>query len=313
MTKLVTDHDPYHFHKTLGLFSMLHFVYRIVLLLRWGDAFPSWEPLPYAVYGVFMHGLLSWSSLLLPLPAKRNFSSPMIWPEFRLHSILFASRHVVGTLLTLYGVWPTQPLKLALANGVAVLGTSLTASLITQKLGDTEKRTTNALPYPSTVTLAEQQLIKKYYARAQFTATFVSVMHDPTVNFLCLLGIQSAPLLMTLVRKGKIGARDYHRFYALSLWLAFFLSVVRLSHRSDFAFFGLASVSSMAVRHARMTYNTDPRALWAVHIALVRFVLPSLALHLSWLNHAAPALLYSSFQQFKAYEPLFYSEKISTA
>jgi len=308
MAKLVTDHDPYHVHKMLGLFSMMHFVYRIFLLFRWGDAFPSWEPLPYAVSGVFMHGLLSWSSLLLPLSSTRNFSSPMIWPEFRLHSILFASRHVAGTLLTLYGAWPTNPLPLALANGVAVVGTSLTASLITRKLGDKEKRTTNALPYPTSVTIAEQQKIKEYYARAQFTATFVSVMHDPTVNFFCLLGIQSAPFLMTLVRKGKIGAREYHRFYAFSLWLAFVLSIVRLSNRSDFAFFGLASVSAMAVRHTRMTYNTDPRALWAAHLILLRFVLPNVAPYFSYFDRAAPALLYSSFQEFNAYMPLFEAE-----
>ena len=46
--------------------------------------------------------------------------------------------------------------------------------------------------------------IKNMYARAQFGATKLIILQDPTLNFVALLGIQMAPFLMTLVRKGKI-------------------------------------------------------------------------------------------------------------
>ena len=85
MAKLFTHHDQYHIHKTLGLLALLHYLYRFALLYRYGDAFPSSNggnvesPLAIAdSAGVMLHGLLSWSSLLLPLPTKRNFNAPMV-------------------------------------------------------------------------------------------------------------------------------------------------------------------------------------------------------------------------------------------
>ena len=82
MAKLFTHHDRYHVHKILGLLVLLHYIYRFALLYRYGDAFPSSaavkSPLIADSAGVFLHGLLSWSSLLLPLPTKRNFNAPMV-------------------------------------------------------------------------------------------------------------------------------------------------------------------------------------------------------------------------------------------
>lgn len=117
MAKLITPHDPYHIHKILGVLLLVHYIYRFALLIQYGDAFPflhnhhehEQHHRLYAVGGVALHGLLSWSALLLPLPAKRNFTSPIIWPEFRLHSIAFATRHVVTTIMALLG--PTWTLS----------------------------------------------------------------------------------------------------------------------------------------------------------------------------------------------------------
>ena len=82
MSPLVTRHDPFHVHKTLGLLVLLHFIYRYALLFSCGTAFPATESLSAQTAGVLLHGVLTWSSLLLRLPAKRNFASPMIWPVF---------------------------------------------------------------------------------------------------------------------------------------------------------------------------------------------------------------------------------------
>ena len=79
MAKLFTHHDQYHIHKTLGLLVLLHYLYRFALLYQYGDAFPSNVESPLVdSAGVILHGLLSWSSLLLPLPTKRNFNAPMV-------------------------------------------------------------------------------------------------------------------------------------------------------------------------------------------------------------------------------------------
>lgn len=154
MAKLITNHDPYHIHKILGVSVLLHYLYRFALLFRHGTAFPTSEDPQVAAAGVFLHAMLSWSSLLLPLPVKRNFTRPMIWPEFRLHSIAFASRHIVTTIITLLDFWPdaeTSMLAHAVARGLVLCGTVKAASIITDKWGCREQRTTNAMPYPSTV------------------------------------------------------------------------------------------------------------------------------------------------------------------
>ena len=87
------------------------------------------------------------------------------------------------------------------------------ASWITKKLGDHEKRTTNTMPYPSWITHDMQKGVKDMYTRAQFGATKTIVLSDPTLSYFPLLAIQIAPLLMTLVRKGKITSITYHRIY----------------------------------------------------------------------------------------------------
>ena len=79
------------------------------------------------------------------------------------------------------------------------------------------------MPYPKEIDQDMQKGIKRLYAEAQFGATIIAVSENPTLSFLPLVGIQAAPFLMTLVRKGKITAIWYHRVYALTLWFPFHL------------------------------------------------------------------------------------------
>ena len=238
MAHLVTSHDPYHIHKILGLLALLSYIYRYYLVFATGSAFPNHRSISFfAICSVVTHGLLSWSSLLLPLPKTRNFSSPMIWPEFRLHSILFATRHVLCTLVSIFNLWPNNDndhgniakiIKDGVARAIIIMGTVHIASLITAHYGDCDKRTTNSMPYPPQITLAQQSIIKKWYSLSQFGATVSCLMNDASINFAPLLAIQMAPLLMTLVRKGKITTWTYHRVYSLSLFLGYLLVCTRL-------------------------------------------------------------------------------------
>lgn len=152
MAKLITNHDPFHVHKILGVLVLAHFLYRFLYgsLIR-GFVFCSStavqdglcppHQIHYDAAGIVLHALLSWSSLLLPLPIKRNFSSPMIWIEFRWHSITFATRAVMGSLMSLYGLWPENVVMNYGAKMALIMGTCYTADFITTKYGCTEKRT----------------------------------------------------------------------------------------------------------------------------------------------------------------------------
>ena len=108
MAHLFTNHDKYHIHKTLGLLAFCNFILRFYYAIAYGTSFPSFESKVFSCSCVLVHALLPIASLTIPLPEKRNFSGPMIWKEFQLHSILFSCRHVLLTLITLLELWPTQ-------------------------------------------------------------------------------------------------------------------------------------------------------------------------------------------------------------
>jgi hypothetical protein len=97
--KLITREDPFHSHKILGGLCLLHFIYRFWLLIFIG----SMELYhPNVVGFVCCHGLLSLSSLGFHISNVRNKTAPMIYPEFRFHSIIFALRSIACFALTYY-------------------------------------------------------------------------------------------------------------------------------------------------------------------------------------------------------------------
>ena len=138
---------------------------------------------------------------MLPIPVKRNFSSPMIWPEFRLHSIVFGLRHVIATLIEVTDSWPKSLWLNILCKTSFVICVVLLAKLISHLYGDANLRTTNAMPYPPFISKEKQEGIKYNYRIAQFYATVHAVIGDSTCAYAPLFGIQAAPFLMTLVRR----------------------------------------------------------------------------------------------------------------
>ena len=233
MANLFTSHDPYNLHKVLGFACLLNFILRSYYIITFGTAFPTHEPIFQAVTLVTLHGVLSLSSLALPLPSKRNFTSPMIWPEFRLHSIIFGLRQVIATLFSILEWWPSNKLNEACMKLGLIMLTIKCASWVTENFGDRERRTTNSMPYPIWISEDLKEGIKTKYALAQFGATRLIILGDPSMIFFTLLGIQMAPLLMTLVRKGKITSVSYHRFYATALMIGYFVYAARICILSD--------------------------------------------------------------------------------
>ena len=276
MAKLITNHDPYHIHKILGVLVLIHFLYRFTLLIASGTAFPSDEEPMKASFSIVLHGALSWSSLLLPLPNRRNFNSPMIWPEFRLHSILFASRHVVCSIISVNNVWPDDVVYGAFVKIFLIISTSYIAGRITNLYGCKEKHTTNAMPYPEWTNKVQQRRVKKIYSMAQFYATASCMFDDPTMNFCPLIGIQVAPLMMTLVRKGKCSSMWYHRVYSLALWTSFITGATRMAVRDEpgIVVFGIHLAPIVYV--GRVKYRQPAWLLWFVHGVMTFIVYPIL-------------------------------------
>jgi len=282
MAHLITRHDPYHVHKTLGMLSLLNFLLRIYYAVRYGTSFPPFESKTFACGCTLIHAALPLSSMFLPLPAKRNFNLPMIWLEFRLHSILFSCRHVVCTVVTILELWPTQAFgqtagpmmaECVLKAGI-VLSVVKFAHIITETHGSREQRTTNAMPYPENVSLEEQVAIKREYTKKQFGATMMAVFPGSTAfaatfAFAPLYAIQAAPFMMTLVRKGKCGSLAYHCVYATCLTYPVCLYHVFV-RRGNFFFVDVAiGAVYMLTYNLRIHRRWTNEILWSVIVPLV--------------------------------------------
>jgi hypothetical protein len=113
--KLITKEDPQYAHKILGAVALANYIYRYYLLLVYGSMFIN-AHLDLALVGV--HGLLSVSSLIFHIPAKRHAKMPMIYPEFRLHSIAFAMRSVICCFIEYF---VTYEYKLYLKMAMCIL------------------------------------------------------------------------------------------------------------------------------------------------------------------------------------------------
>jgi hypothetical protein len=280
MAHLFTNHDKFHIHKTLGFLALANFLLRFYYAIIYGNSFPDFEPKIISCSLVLVHALLPIASLTIPLPEKRNFSSPMIWREFRLHSILFSCRHVLFTLATILKLWPSQSnifftnenkiysiITECVIKYLLIIGCIKMASIITEKYGDKEKRTTNAMPYPINLIEEEIQKIKLEYSKKQFGATILAIFPGDigaTLNFSPLYAIQAAAFMMTLVRKGKCQTIHYHRVYSLSLLYPLYLyHVIVRAFYSQFADFIICQLY-IFIYKARIYYKWGNYKIWAI-------------------------------------------------
>ena len=204
--KLATKEDPVHLHKVLGSICLMHYIYRYYLLLTTGTMSLR---TPFAYYMVGVHGLLSCSSMIFHIPIKRNKSSPMIYPEYRLHSIVFALRSVFCYYLTYHGFPKIYNIGICFATmGFADITTHFYPS------GTTTMR---QMPFDSSVDVDKRTYIIMMQSFHQIGATFYMLGNEDAC-FTPMFAIQLAALLMTLVRKSIISANAWHLIYIFAYW-----------------------------------------------------------------------------------------------
>mmetsp|Transcript_6871 Transcript_6871/g.10206 ORF Transcript_6871/g.10206 Transcript_6871/m.10206 type:complete len:353 (+) Transcript_6871:31-1089(+) len=233
MARLFSHHDPQRLHACTGGLALLSFLLRFSILIRYGTSFPSWEPKQLALATCVIHGVLHLTSFIPPVPQKRVMHSPMIWVEFRAHNAIFGLRHVFATALALLLPSLTWTTRFAIAL-LLTYGPALLASIVTARIGDHQKRTTNSMAYPKHLDQNQIQKTKRWYANAQFAATFFALSHSPTCTFWPLLAIELAPLMMTLVRKNLASTTAYHRVYSIGLIVPYFVCLIVITKQLQF-------------------------------------------------------------------------------
>jgi len=110
------------------------------------------------------HLILSLSSLQFLVPRTRTGIQPMIWQEFRLHSICFASRSLISANLE-YFLGSTTICNLL--KFIVVILTMRTADSAISKFSESPERTTATMPYWTSCSPLTQSRIKYFYTHAQ--------------------------------------------------------------------------------------------------------------------------------------------------
>lgn len=210
--KLITREDPQFIHKTLGISCLLNFIYQFFNLFRYGNMYLKHNS--YAPYLISLHGLLSMSSFIFHVPLNRHKGLPMIYKEFRIHSIVFALRSVACSLCFYY--------NLNIIYNIFFINLTMILADITTHYFKAETKTMRGMPFGKEISEENKREVTKMHSAQQFGATMYMIGNIETA-FSPLLAIQIAAFLMTLVRKSIISELDWHRLYAISLWLNIFV------------------------------------------------------------------------------------------
>lgn len=219
INKLKTKEDFLDIHKLLGIYSILHYGYR---------SFNRSSDIHYLF--ILPHLLLSLSSLIFKIVKKKHKNIPVIWPEFRLHSILFASRSFIACFLVDLCKYYNIEEYGFLLRFLLVFSTLYLSNVVTYhykkvnllKENDSTMRT---MPYFTKKT----KLIKKFYSIKQFIATSAILFNtDKFILFYSAFPVQIAAFLMTCVKKNIITNKEWHIYYSFSLLITLILSCKNL-------------------------------------------------------------------------------------
>jgi len=218
--RLFTHEDAafFHAHKILGVLVLGHFLYRMFLVWTFGHMF--FGPDLGTLIWIIVHASLHITSFQFIIPKRRNRVYNIIWPEMRWHTAIFAWRSLALMLamwLTWRGVIHVSTLDLWF-RGPLVLMTMVCADVATFVHGTNTITTMRDNPYPRYANPTFVTWHNMFYSASQVLATLnILTGTRMEVPFMILLPIQTAPLGMTLVKKGIITQAGWHLWYTLAL------------------------------------------------------------------------------------------------
>lgn len=254
----------------MGVISLLNYFYLLFDCFYSGAAA---EMTLRSVDGGFIgltwvHSILSLSALQFLIPRTRTGILPMIWQEFRAHSIVFAVRSflIINVLYFLFhhsddGDRTRSPTAIVVRLAIVLIAMKL-ADVSTEYLRENKKETTTAtMPYWSDCPAALQSAIKYFYTHSQFMATVVCLFGTIPYVLAVAFPIQIASFLMTLVRKNIISAFWYHVFYGGSLL------IVYLINAADPTLYPVVILGIILI-YARVHLKLNKYVLWTL-VALI--------------------------------------------
>ena len=268
LRKLFTLEDSryYHAHKIMGMYCLLHYLYRLwcygmygSMLLEGGGVGPALSLVP--------HLLLHVSSFQFHLSSKRNKSYNIIWPEMRWHSMIFAYRSIIA----LYVMMLVPAYWLPYSRSTIVMLTMVAADYAThyykeKEMVEKSDSTMRGNPYPAGTPEWFRKSLNMFYSISQVFATSNILVCGMGSIFLVLIPIQTSSFLMTLERKGYISQFGWHAWYTAALLLNYMYAIIHGTegHAEWFGGVSLYQLTVIGFCLLRFRFNLNKYVLWSV-------------------------------------------------
>jgi len=274
--QLVTKEDPYHVHKTLGLLCLGSFVFRLSQMEEYDSDMGFRTQSEWTLPTIALHLLLNISSFMFHIPRKRIASGYRIWPEYRLHSLVFLVRSLAVIGLYWYEeTYQRQPNYEW--NLVIVIGAMMAADLSSQMQGSYQSNSIRDLEVPVGV--------KFLFSVAQFfgTANVLFGFRRCTMHMLFAMIVQINAFLMTVRRKNLVSQGFLVTLYGISLLAGASRCGVDYWNEDERIFYIICSLVHIAVVQRMAPWPVSVRAVisnkyivWVTFYSLARQLRPAL-------------------------------------
>ena len=268
---LFTREDKFNVHKLCGFPVLAHYAIRIAAVprdtknLRFDGSLLT--PACLAV-----HLMLSCTSLVFHIPTKRIKEGSRIWPEFRLHSIVFACRSIATMMIT----WAEQRFEaepIYAANVVVVFCTLLAADAASRNAAG-----------GSSGTIRDQDahpLWKYSVSFMQFLGTCGCLIgiRAFAAQFMILFIIQTYAFTLTLRRKNLVTHNQTLFFYVCQLTLGTTISFLEVHRAGGLdAMFMFCALSTFAF-FLRAGLGLSKYLMWGIMAVICQGARAQTAIH----------------------------------
>ena len=214
--RLVSRDDPYHIHKTTGIYCLVNFIVQFSLYASTGNMVLTRTIM-------IPHLLLHATSFVFNVLERRPVSqegkavgkmSMFIWKELRLHSLSFGARSVLVVM------YPTLGFIFVVINFfVADIATRCYGTPGVTTVRGNNDLTTNRRSF-------QKYAYSMFFSTSQLGATiicagFLQEKINPILAFSTLPAIQTSVFGMTLMRKDIISKSTWRIVYSLELLLVY--------------------------------------------------------------------------------------------
>lgn len=201
--RLNTKEDYMYIHKILGVSALIHFIYRMILLLTTGTLGFN-EP-----YSILIHPFLSITSLMFKISNIRHKSLNIIYPELRLHSVIFTLRSVICFYLCYFEFN-------VIYRMITCILVNISADMVSYFLK--QGTTIRNIRLYDDISDENDRDLKLSYSASQLGATLF-MLGNCDMCFLPIIAIQIAPFTMTLIKKNLMSSKWGHIIYSICLVL----------------------------------------------------------------------------------------------